>query len=47
MNRAIQSTNVVLYLAISPSLWLIPSNLIILKNLIMGFNNEVKFGANA
>ena len=53
MNRSITGTNVVLNLAISPSLWLIPSNLIILKNPINGYNNKLrvtttnmKFGIN-
>ena len=41
MNRSITDTNVVLNLAISPSLWLIPSNLIILKNPIKGYNNKL------
>ena len=42
MNRAISSTNVVLNMAINPSLLLIPSNLIILKDPIPGFNNELR-----
>ena len=53
MNRAISSTNVVLKTAISPSLLLIPSHLIILKNPIKGCNNKLrvaitnmKFGIN-
>ena len=53
MNRSISDTNVVLNMVISPSLWLIPSNLIILKNPIVGYNNRlrvansvVKFGRN-
>ena len=53
MNKAILSTNVVLNMAISPSLWLIRSNLIILKNPVKGCNNKLqvattnmKFGVN-
>ena len=42
MNQAISSTNVVLNTAISPTLWLIPSSLIILKNPIEGYNNKLK-----
>ena len=42
MNQAISSTNVVLNTAISPTLWLIPSSLIILKNPIDGYNNKLK-----
>ena len=53
MNRSIQSTNVVLNLAISPSLWLLPSNFVILEKPIDGYNNKLraaddsmKFGLN-
>ena len=42
MNQAISSTNVVVNTAISPTLWLIPSSLIILKNPIDGCNNKLK-----
>ena len=42
MNQAISSTNVVLNTAISPTLWLIPSSLIILKEPIDGYNNKLK-----
>ena len=53
MNLAISDTNVVLDTAISPSLWLLPSNVIIQKNIIPGYNNmlkvaskNMKFGLN-
>ena len=53
MNQAVTSTNVVLNMAISPTLWLIPSNLIILEKPIVGYNNKLnvsdestKFGLN-
>ena len=42
MNTVITATNVVLNVALSPSLWLIPSSLIILKNPIEGYNNKLK-----
>ena len=42
MNIAVSSTNVILNTAISPSLWLIPSSMIILKNPIEGYNNKLK-----
>ena len=42
MNQAISSTNVVLNTAISPTLWLIPSSLIILKDPIDGYHNKLK-----
>ena len=42
MNQAVTSTNVVLNMAISPSLWLIPNNLIILDKPIVGYNNKLK-----
>ena len=42
MNRSITDTNLVRNLAISPSLWLIPSTLIILKNPIKGYNNKLR-----
>ena len=49
---AIKNTNVVLNLAISPGLILIPSDMIILKENVAGYNNtltlatEMKFGVN-
>ena len=42
MNQAVSATNVVLNTAISPTLWLIPSSMIILKNPIEGYNNKLK-----
>ena len=42
MNQAVTSTNVVLNMAISPTLWLIPNNLIILEKPIVGYNNKLK-----
>ena len=42
MNEAVSATNVILNTAISPTLWLIPSSLIILKNPIQGYNNKLK-----
>ena len=42
MNRAITDTNVILNLAIIPSLWLIPRSLIIIKNPINGYNNKLQ-----
>ena len=54
MRAAIASTNVVLNMAISPGMILIPSNLIIQKEKIPGYNNvltlvtdKIKFGKNA
>ena len=41
MNRAVTDTNVVLNLAVSPSLWLLLSSMI-LKNLIPDYNNHLK-----
>ena len=53
MRKAIQDTNVVLNMAITPGIILIPSNMIILKNKVEGYNNvltiatnAMKFGAN-
>ncbi len=53
MRAAIASTNVVLNMAISPGMILIPSNLIIQKEKIPGYNNvltlatdKMKFGKN-
>ena len=42
MNRAISVTNVVLILAISPSLWLAPCAMIIFNILKAAYNNKVK-----
>ena len=42
MNQAISSTNIVLNTAISPTLWLMPASLIILKNSIDDYNNNLK-----
>ena len=42
MNLSVLSTDVLLNLAISHSLWLIPSNMIILRNAIEGYNNKLK-----
>ena len=42
MNQAITSTNVVLNIAISPTLSLIPSSLIMLEKPIVGYNNKLK-----
>ena len=44
MYRAITDTNTIFNLAISPSLWLMPNNLIMIKNPIIGFN--MNFGVN-
>ena len=53
MNLAISDTNVILDTAISPSLWLLPSNMMIQKTVIPGYNNmlkvatkNIKFGLN-
>ena len=42
MNEAISATNVILNVAISPTLLLIPSSLIIFKKPIDGYNNKLK-----
>ena len=42
MNRSIISTNIILNMAISPSLWLLSNNQIILKNPVPGYNNTIK-----
>ena len=54
MRTAIASTNVVLNMAISPGMILVPSNLIVQKEKIPGYNNvltlatdKMKFGKNA
>ena len=53
MRRAIQDTNVVLNLAISPGVILIPSRMVILEKPIPGYNNiltnatsKMTFGVN-
>ncbi len=53
MRTAIESTNVVLNMAISPGMILVPSDLIIQKEKILGYNNvltlateKMKFGKN-
>ena len=53
MRTAIASTNVVLNMAISPGMILVPSNLIIQKKKILGYNNvltqatdKIRFGKN-
>ena len=54
MRTAIKDTNVVLNMAITPGIILIPSNMIILKNKVEGYNNvltlatkTMKFGVNS
>ena len=42
MNQAVTSTNVLLNMAISPTLWLITSNLIVLEKPIVGYKNKLK-----
>ena len=42
MNKAIADTNVVQDLALTPNTWLIPSNMIILKQPIPGYNNRLR-----
>ena len=42
MRKAIKDTNVVLNMVISPGIILIPSNLIILKEMIPVYNNVLK-----
>ncbi len=53
MRTAITSTNVVLNMGISPGMILVPSNLIIQKKMVAGYNNvlmlatvNMKFGKN-
>ena len=53
MRTAIKNTNVVLNMAITPGIILIPSNMIIIKEKVAGYNNvltlatkEMKFGVN-
>ena len=47
MQKAIQDTNVVLNMAITPGIILIPSNVIILKNKVEGYNNVLTIATNA
>ena len=54
MRKAIADTNVILNMAITPGIILVPSNMIILKNKVEGFSNvltlatnKMKFGANS
>ena len=42
MNEAVTDTNVVFNVAVSPSLWLLPSNMILLNKPIPGYNNKLK-----
>ena len=53
MRLAIKNTNVVLNMAITPGIILIPSDMIILKEKVAGYNNvltlatkDMKFGVN-
>ena len=47
MRKAIQDKNVVLNMAITPGISLIPSNMIILKNKVEGYNNVLTIATNA
>ena len=54
MRKAIKDTNVVLNMAITPGIILVPSDMIILKNKVDGYNNvltlatnKMKFGVNS
>ena len=47
MRKAIQDINVVLNMAITPGIILIPSNMIILKNKVEGYNNVLTIATNA
>ena len=47
MRKAIQDTNVVLNMAITPGIILIPSNMIILKEKVEGYNNVLTLATNA
>ena len=42
MNKSISNCNARLNLALSLSLWLMSNDLIILKNLVKGYNNHIK-----
>ena len=47
LRKAIQDTNVVLNMAITSGIILIPSNMIILKNKVEGYNNVLTLATNA
>ena len=47
MRKAIRHTNVVLNPAISPGIILVPSNLIILKEMVVGYNNVLKLATGS
>ena len=47
MRKAIQDTNVVLNMAITPGIILTPSTMIILKNKVEGYNNVLTLATNA
>ena len=47
MRTAIEDTNVVLNMAITPGIILIPSNMIILENKVEGYNNVLTLATNA
>ena len=46
MRTAIKDTNVVLNMAITPGIILIPSNMIILKDKVEGYNNVLTLATN-
>ena len=45
MNKAVSDTNFVLNLVVSPSLWLLPYSVVILKNPIGGYNNKLRIAS--
>ena len=45
MNKAVSDTNAILNLAVSPSLCLLPSSVVILKNPIDGYNNKLRIAS--
>ena len=47
MRKAIQDINVVLNMAIMPGVILIPSNIVILKDKVEGYNNVLTLATNA
>ena len=47
MRKAIADTNVILNMAITPDIILVPSDMIILKNKVEGFNNVLTLATNA
>ena len=47
MRKAIADTNVILNMAITPGIILVPSDTIILKNKVEGFNNVLTLATNA